>query len=674
MTTSRPKGPPAILAAAILLAGALPASRGAEPAGDRGGLHIPPGRTITFNHTLSDAKGYRWDIQNYGTVYQGTNYAYSNGLYLYVHGSNFYAGTGWANKAGDEVEIGPWNWQNQVHVHRRIKVYKDVPLARWLDIFENTSAGDVTVAVRVYTYTRANIQRVATSTGKSAFGPKDWALVTHSPSGNNPPALLHVVCGKHAKLRPRVQLQQAYVNVYYDLVVPRGKTAILCYFESQDFSFDGHVNALRRFSPQRYLRDLPAAVRKLIVNFADAAGGLPEDISFERQESADTVILRSGDPIYGTIGNDAFAIDAVFGKLTVPAARVLGMSGESALDEKVRVVLTDGQVVCGRLSGQRLRLTLPAGGTLQIPFERISQWSYRISKSRPEDVPFAGPFITLRSGDHLALAGESVKLTFQTRHGTVDLDGAHLLSLELDNPGHSVHRAVFRNGSRLAGFVGPKTIGAQLRLGLPLEVPREMVRRLVFAAEEEETLHVARAALTNGDELLGELVEAELAMETEYGPIHVKPTTVKAISLSQTHQGQGVLHLWDGSVLRGQMKQDEFTFQITPGPRLKLSLGHCVEIVRSHALPPQIIIDKVNRLVARLGAESYKDRQEATEALVKLGGGIVPLLRKHLHSKDPEVRQRVEDIIEKLGGWKDAAPPAAVYPHGPRFMRVCRPQ
>jgi hypothetical protein len=33
-----------------------------------------------------------------------------------------------------------------------------------------------------------------------------------------------------------------------------------------------------------------------------------------------------------------------------------------------------------------------------------------------------------------------------------------------------------------------------------------------------------------------------------------------------------------------------------------------------------------------------------------MGKGIVPILQKHLSASDPEVRQRIEDVIEKLGG------------------------
>jgi len=39
-----------------------------------------------------------------------------------------------------------------------------------------------------------------------------------------------------------------------------------------------------------------------------------------------------------------------------------------------------------------------------------------------------------------------------------------------------------------------------------------------------------------------------------------------------------------------------------------------------------------------------------------MGKGIVPILQKHLSASDPEVRQRIEDVIEKLGGGGDKPP------------------
>ena len=53
-------------------------------------------------------------------------------------------------------------------------------------------------------------------------------------------------------------------------------------------------------------------------------------------------------------------------------------------------------------------------------------------------------------------------------------------------------------------------------------------------------------------------------------------------------------------------------------------------------------------LVEQLGSPRYAQRQEATEALEKLGREALPALRSGRESKDPEVRQRVVALIEKI--------------------------
>jgi hypothetical protein len=58
---------------------------------------------------------------------------------------------------------------------------------------------------------------------------------------------------------------------------------------------------------------------------------------------------------------------------------------------------------------------------------------------------------------------------------------------------------------------------------------------------------------------------------------------------------------------------------------------------------------RIEGLVAQLGAESYADRQAATELLKKLGPGTVPLLKKFKErSKDPEIRHRLEAVLDVL--------------------------
>jgi HEAT repeat protein len=108
-------------------------------------------------------------------------------------------------------------------------------------------------------------------------------------------------------------------------------------------------------------------------------------------------------------------------------------------------------------------------------------------------------------------------------------------------------------------------------------------------------------------------------------------------------------------MLRGQLDIKDMNVQVTPGPALTISTAQMVSIEQSTSLPTDEAIKKAEQLIARLGAESYLDREKATEDLGKLGDSVMPVLKKHLQDKDPEVRQRILRVIEKLGGSGDAS-------------------
>ncbi len=627
------------------MAAPAPAAGGGKAPAD---LHLPKGTTVNFTHTLNDGAGFRWDIQYYGTIGQGTNNAYSGGLYLQINGSSVHSnGRGWTNKEGDEVEIGPYSRQN-LQIYRRVKIYRDRGLARWLDIFENPTGNDITIQARIYTNTNWTIGQQIYSSGKGSFTDKDTAFITRS-QGGNAPALLHVICGKRAKVRPTVQVRNNQIYVNYNLTVPARQTVVLCYFESQHGSTEKLTKLMKGFRPRKAMRDLSPAVRKLIVNMP--IGGDFAGVELERVASADTVQNRNGDPIFGTVTNESFAIETLFGPMTLPAGQVIGMAACGGEDDRFRTVLVGGQVVAGRLGNDAaLALALPSGGALRVPFDDVRQFAYRISPDRPEEAAFAGPMLILRTGDRVAFEGDSVELALATRHGTVPLKADELLTIDMDNTGHGVHKAVFLNGSRLAGFLRPEKIAVRLKLGAAMTVPRDLIAKIRFAAEEQPDATLDAAMLSNGDELHGRLVTETLTVRTEYGEVTLRPENIRSLAMSPTHLGRVAMLLWDGSVLRGQCAQETLSFQVVPGPTLSIYAGQVARIRRNQATPPKEVREKVVRLVAQLGAESYKDRQAATEELIRMGKGIVPMLTKHLDTSDPEVRQRIEDVMEKLGG------------------------
>ena len=607
-------------------------------------LHITRARPVSFRsyYVMTDGGGYRWDFKYYGSIYRGTNNAFSGAMYCHVNGANFqtpnYAG--WVNKTGDEIEMGPCSRSGLI-VHRRIKVYKTLPLARWLDIFQNPSSAQITVSVRMYTRTSSTIKRTLTSTGRTSFGDKDFAFITQTTSTSAPLAL-HVVSSKGAKLRPSVQIQSNRIYVNYRLTVPPKKAVVLCHFESQNRSLLAHQKLMKSFPSGRLLGDLPGTMRQLIVNMRVLGGYAGVDL--ERMKRADTVIVHGAGPLYGTIANTSFTLQAIIGPLELPADRVIGMV--TGTGRTVRFALADGQVITSEMPTETVNIELSTGGTLRIPFSRIRQWSYRISTARPAEVGFAGPYVRLRTGDHLLIDPTSPRLSFRTRHGRVDLDHKALLRVTMDNPNNAVHKAQFLNGSSLAGFVEPQVLNLKLRSGRMLKIRRDLVDEIAFGQEEKPGPALSGLRLTNEDELFGRLVVGDIELISEFGKVRVKPANIKAAAFSRQRVGFATLKLWDGSEVHGKVGTTPLAFQIIPGPTLRINPLQFTLLRRNRALPPAHVVAQARKLIKQLGHDDYTVRKTATETLMKMGKGIEPILAEHIKiTEDPEIRQRLAELI-----------------------------
>ncbi|MDP6635502.1 MAG: hypothetical protein QGG42_11420 [Phycisphaerae bacterium] len=646
----------------LVIAAGIPSIDAAPP-----GLHVKRAKAISFTngyYILQDGGSYRWDFQYYGNVYSGTNYAYSGGMYCQINGSNFTAPgqSGWTNKAGDEIEMGPIS-RNGLSISRRIKVYKDRPMARWLEIFENPGNTPVTLSIAMYTCTNYTISQTVTSSGGAAFGEKDIGFRVRTQGGNSPPTL-HIVTSKRAKIRPTVQIQSNQIYVRYSLTVPAHKTAILCHFESQNRDTNAHDKLMKKFPSYQLLKDLPGSVRSLIVNM-NAGGGIG-GVDLDRSETSDAVMLKSGDPIFGVIKNNTFKIQTLLGQLDLPAERIVGMAGGRS--RNVRFVLLDGQVVSGQIADPVLQLDLDGGGVLRIPFDKISQWSYRVTASKPNEEKFGGAYIVLRTGDRLRFDPKALEIKLLTRHGLVALEAEQLYELTMDNPGNAVHRAVFLNGSRLGGFVEPETLKLKLDLGKTVTVSRDMIAQMRFAEEELPDSTLTRVVLTNGDELFGALTAGKFKLTTDYGQIEIDPSRVQTMKFRPEDLGRTIVGMWKGSILKGRLGKSQLGFAVTPKTVLNIYAGQFVSINCPLPLPPKAARDEVEKLVAQLGAESYEDRQKATKTLVEMGKNILPILKDHLKTGDPEVRQRIEDVMEQLGsGVSPNQPNQPIMPHMMRF-------
>lgn len=635
--------------------GVQPSAATLAPANhDATAIHLPRTKQVNWNQgaiVLTDGGNYRWEIYQNLNVGQCTNQAYNGGMNIQINNGGFGVnGPGFTSRDGDEIEIGPYPAAGGLNYSRRMKVYKDAPLARWIDIFENPTNQVVTVNFMVYSNMCWQIAGIKTNTGKNALGADDWAAVTElNGAPAQTPPLLHILCDKKSKVRPQLQVQWGQFYVRYAFQIPAKSSAALCYFESQNKTTADHMKFLDAFKPSKYFKDLPGSARRLIINFSNL-GGIG-GVDLERSDTADSVLLQRGDPMYGKITNPSFALQTLFGDITLDAKQVVGMATRAG-GETV-FALTDGQIVSGKSPGTKIELTLNNGGNLSVPLDQIQQWSYQIDKAHPADITLQGPAVVLRTGDQLLFDAKALKLDFSTRHGKLQLQGSDLVEINMDNASNGVHRAMFTNGSCLGGLLEGDKLSIPIKLAgkdQKLDLPRDLIYKFTFANEPNIDSSLPHLTLTNDDELYANLTDASLKITTEFNATEVKTGDIKKIEFSPTHLDRVVVTKFDGSMLRGQLDIKDMNVQVAPGPALTISTAQMVSIEQSTSLPSTEAIKKAEALIARLGSESYQDREKATEELGKLGDSVLPVLKKHLKESDPEVRQRILRVIEKLGG------------------------
>ncbi len=399
------------------------------------------------------------------------------------------------------------------------------------------------------------------------------------------------------------------------------------------------------------------------------SAGIP---SVARLERADRVELDNGNVLLGTIGNKSYALTAFFGKIEIPASRVVGIVPGRDKPTRVRLVRTDGQVIVGTMAARAVQMTLPAGSTLDVPPASIRQLGYRISKDRPAVHAASQPVVLLRSGDCLIWTDCRPKLQLAGPWGAVDLPRQSLRRIEPTDKEGRGHRAWFQGGSVLAGTLGPEKFTLKLKVVPELEIASKDVRLIVLPTKSPEPPGpTATILLHDGSRLVGRLEHETLALRTDLGQVKVYVGNLKTLTCDAKRPALVTITTWDGMTLRGQLAAPKLACRITPGgPRVSLNAAQVASVAQSAPLLRPEARRKAEKLIAQLGAESYADRQAATEELVKMGKGIAPLVKRHLGSPDAEVRQRIEQILEQVAPKeaKPAPPPEVNERTGPRTL------
>ncbi len=404
------------------------------------------------------------------------------------------------------------------------------------------------------------------------------------------------------------------------------------------FTVDGTIDEVMIWE-----RALGAAEARSL--FTGIAPGVPY---LTRSDAHDLVLLRGGRTMAGTILNETFRVAALDGKIALPAARVVGIVPADANGPGVRVVLADGQVIAGRLCERALSLRPESGRPVEVLASDVVECAYRLSEDKPSEPKAPAARVLLEDGNLLAWdGGEAVGL--RTGSGRVDVPIASLLRLELVDANSAACRAVLRNGSVLTGVVAQGAFDVQLG-GFRVKVPSAKFRGLILPGAPVELAGAAVLKARTGDRLFGRFTDKELTFRTAAGERTVPLDGILGVSPHPSKPGVFEVSTWDGASFAGSLVEKLLAVRLIPnGPTVTTNAADILSIDRSAVPPPPEVGEKIDALIAQLGATSYRRREGATMALIRIGRSIAPLLKAHLNSDDPEVVARVRYILKQLG-------------------------
>jgi len=597
------------------------------PAAGENDIHIPAGRTVSGNWNVADGAGYQWNIYvSGGYVNSGSHSAYSSGMQLQVGGSGFSgSSSGRLSKDGTEIEIGPWQ-RGSVKIYRRIYVDRKIGYCRWIDIFENTTASPQTLTLRYYNGMGISTRRTYTNSGGTNVTDKDWGIVTGYTS-NSYSAVAHIFATKTSKVRPRFQWTRSNSTVYYHhtLKVPAKKTVALCLIEAQRRPFATAQKFLTEFKVERELKKVPPALRRIIVNMSGALLTLGS-LELPRNEEHDLIVRRGGNELLGTLLNKNYVIETLYGKLTLPAARVMGLHAPAGAGDRIRLGLVDGQVVVGKLASGPVRLKLANGNEMTMSTDQVDTAAYRISPKRPEEVAFRRAMVVLRGGQQLFFKPGDVDWSFHTQYGRVKLNPTNLRTMMLDTPDGGLHRAIFTNNSVLSGLMMTDRLSVTLDLGPKLSVPRYLVSQFAFPARNYNGPELAELTLRNEDTLQGRVTDGVIKIDTDLEQVSVGRDEIAHLTIPEDATlGRIRVKLHSGTVVEGKLAGKTVGFQIAPGPKLPVYVGHVVEITC-----PKPAIKPTTQPAARSTTKPAKQPAKTGTTPVRKGRFATPARRTAL--------------------------------------------
>ncbi|HTW95815.1 MAG TPA: hypothetical protein VMD30_13515 [Tepidisphaeraceae bacterium] len=603
---------------------------------------------VNFPYTVNDDAGDNWFIDGQGTIRQQMGQPiYAQGALLSINGAYFNAmnNTGKLDsKTGElvlENQIGP------VSVTRYILVDKTQNFVRYVDVFHNPAAQEVTINAQVqsnFMYGIPSSSLVADPKAKKNL--IGWVGMT--PFGR---AAAEMFGGKGSKNPPQIasQMGNNVVTASWSIKIPGGKDAAIMHLHLIAASTDAGTQFMQTIKETTLMRSLPVKLRQMVINFP-VEDDLIGDIEILRGDIFDIVELRDGDQLHGTLGETDFKLDTFYGPLDLPVAHVVAMINTGQFRTRQLMVLSDGEIFGGRLEKSDIGIELTSGQTVQIPLDQISRFGYRRQVDEPEEWTFDQPMVLMRSGDRVQVQMPTQLISVNTRYGLLNLDPRQIASILFQNDTSGIQQMVMTDGSQLGVIVTAPAL--QLKLGgqagsQVVTFPTDGMLRLQLmgkVADIDDSTPVITMA--NGDTLCGSL-SGPIKLDTSFDTLTLDASQIRAMERTGD-AGDLRITLGDGTVATGQIRDSAIACRLLCGTDLMAPVSLISQYDQPSPQPAEQTLEQIRKAVANLSADDWHQRDAAQATLTSLGPVVVGVLRQMRDNQPDEAKQRIDAILRSI--------------------------
>ncbi len=603
---------------------------------------------VSMPQIMTDGAGYNWDIQQGGTVSDGTSDAYDGAMMINLNGVNPpmspMATMHESRRAFSFVIEGAMmGLPEGLTVTRWVYVPDDIGCAVWLDVLENNSTEEITLSygLRSDFGSDGGTEIVTTSSGDTTVDESDWAAITDDQFGGSDPALTHIWGVEESDTRPAVSLNNGAEVLTYtmaDLSLAAGEVIAVAYVEAQRRSREEAEDFLENFDPS-VVATLAEMAEAAPINF----GLGRRSASLLRGEGADVLELLGGDFLAGTIKVESYPFSSAYGSRTIPAEEVASVVfGDLGED---RVFLISGEILIGTLDLPGVGFETAEGRLLNARREVVSRIGYRKRDDEPTDALEVKTGITTKQGAVYSCEPASGTLPLQTVYGAVEIPWDKIARIDL---GEQLHTVSLVGGSRLSGVLQTRELSFEGSYSFTF--PTAALVSIVCRDEQPDASNLlTRVSVRNGDMLAGTTGNASITVQTALGELELGLAEVERIERDARQPGVVSVLLRRSGAVRGRWLDSSLALELAEGVSVTLLPGDCLWAEFPAPKAPPELLEEIASQIKDLYSDDYQLREAAAERLREIGEAALPALYREMEStEDLEVRLTCSELITEI--------------------------